>query len=365
MARGGGEVRTFSIVFEEPRFDESRYSRWVAERFRTVHQEVRLGRGRFLELLDAALGAMDQPTYDGVNSYCVSRVARESGLKVALSGAGGDELFGGYPFFRTAPWLASILSIRKRLPLSPGGALERWFGGAPRGAAGWRKTLEAAHLDPPTAASRSPALLGYQISQMLFPAWVRNPLLAAGPRSESEIEVGLPPEFAEFLEEETAGSPALDQVSIAAWRLFLGERCLRDIDTMSMGVSLEVRAPLTDHEFVAGVLRIPARVRCRGIPDKVFEQELLHPYLGSDYPYRRKQGFLLPFEEWMQDPSYQDRVMGVLADGELVRKAGLAPEVVRGVVRSYHRPRSGIPWSRVWSLFVLVSWCRQNGVCVG
>jgi hypothetical protein len=110
--------------------------------------------------------------------------------------------------------------------------------------------------------------------------------------------------------------------------------------------------------------RIPARARYRGVPDKEFEQEMLRPYLGADYPYRRKQGFLLPFEEWMQDPSYQDRVMDVLADEELVRKAGLAPEVVRGVTRSCRRPRSGMPWSRVWSLFVLVSWCRQNGVCV-
>jgi hypothetical protein len=66
----------------------------------------------------------------------------------------------------------------------------------------------------------------------------------------------------------------------------------------------------------------------------------------------------------MQDPSYQGRVMGVLADEGLVRKAGLAPEVVRGVTRSYGRPESGVPWSRVWSLFVLVSWCRQNGVCM-
>jgi hypothetical protein len=56
--------------------------------------------------------------------------------------------------------------------------------------------------------------------------------------------------------------------------------------------------------------------------------------------------------------------MGVLADEELVRAAGLAPEVVRGVTQSYRRPRSGIPWSRVWSLFVLVSWCRENSVSV-
>jgi asparagine synthase (glutamine-hydrolysing) len=197
---------------------------------------------------------------------------------------------------------------------------------------------------------------------MLFPAWVRARLLAAGPSRGPEVEAGLPAEFAEFLEEELAGARGVDRISIAAWRLFLAERCLRDIDTMSMGVSLEVRAPLVDHHFLAGVFQIPGRVRCRRVPHKEFEQDFLRPILGADYPYRKKQGFLLPFEEWMQQRDYQARVMEVLADEGSVRRAGLAPEAVKGVARAYSRPGSGIPWSRVWSLFVLVGWCARNEV---
>ena len=116
MAQSAGEVRTFSITFDESAYDESPFSRWVAHRFGTVHSEIRLDKESFQSQWQDALLAMDQPTFDGINTYCVARAAKESGLTVALSGLGADELFGGYPFFRSIPWLFRMGLVTNALP---------------------------------------------------------------------------------------------------------------------------------------------------------------------------------------------------------------------------------------------------------
>lgn len=165
-----------------------------------------------------------------------------------------------------------------------------------------------------------------------------------------------------FLEEESAGAELMDWVSIAVWRLFLGGRCLRDIDTMSMGVSLEVIAPFVDHRFVAGVFGVPGRERCRGVPDKPYDWDLVRPYLGSDDPYRSKRGLLRPLEVWIREWAYQERVLDMLADPDLVRRVGLSPEAVGGVSFALGQPKLRMPWLRVWGLSVLMSWCKRYRV---
>jgi asparagine synthase (glutamine-hydrolysing) len=362
MARGGGETRTFSIAFQETEFDESPYARWVAERFHTQHTEVRLGQAQFLGWLEDALAGLDQPTCDGINSYCVSRVARESGLTVALSGAGGDELFGGYPFFNSARWVASAAALRGRIPIGLRGAVESWFGVSPRGVAGGRKVVELLDASAASVRQAMPILAGYQISQMMLPGWVRRRLLADGVEAGSDVLFGLPSEYARFLEEELTGREPIEQVSVAAWRRFLAERCLRDIDTLSMTVSLEVRAPLVDHRFVESVFAVPGKDRCRGVPDKPFEWELVRPIVTGAYPYRAKRGFLLPFEVWMQDRTFQARVLETLFDRKLAIQACLDPEGVGRLGTAFARPGSDIPWSRIWSVFVLLRWLERESI---
>ena len=118
MARASGQVKTFSVTFQEDAYDESTYSRWVATRFKTEHTELHFTWSRFLEWLPASIAGMDQPTFDGINSYFVARAAKEKGLTVSLSGLGADELFGGYLHFRTIPWISRIFNAGKHLPVS-------------------------------------------------------------------------------------------------------------------------------------------------------------------------------------------------------------------------------------------------------
>ena len=107
--------QTFSVVFDEPTFSEAPFSRAVAERFQTEHREIRLTENQLIEMLPAAIAAIDQPTMDGINTFVVSKAVKNAGITVALSGLGGDELFAGYPSFRRAVKLASMSQASKRV----------------------------------------------------------------------------------------------------------------------------------------------------------------------------------------------------------------------------------------------------------
>ena len=94
-----GPIDTFSVNFEEKEFDESRYSKLIAEKYKTSHTSICLKAADFLDELPNALSAIDSPTGDGINTYVVSKATKNAGITVALSGLGGDELFAGYPNF--------------------------------------------------------------------------------------------------------------------------------------------------------------------------------------------------------------------------------------------------------------------------
>src|SRR5205823_1645808 len=102
----GARIRTFNIGFDEARYDESAHARAVARALGTEHHELRLTQEAFRREVPDALASLDQPTFDAINTYFVSRAVREAGLTVALAGTGGDELFGGYTSFRDVPWAA-------------------------------------------------------------------------------------------------------------------------------------------------------------------------------------------------------------------------------------------------------------------
>ena len=122
--------KTFSVVFDEKNFTEAPFSRAVAERFQTDHHEIRLSEDRLLELLPAAIAAIDQPTMDGINTFVVSNAVKQNGITVALSGLGGDELFGGYPSFRRAIKLDSMPASSRRFLRAASGVGKLAFNGS-------------------------------------------------------------------------------------------------------------------------------------------------------------------------------------------------------------------------------------------
>src|SRR5581483_1863184 len=116
LRHGGSSVSTFAIVFREADYSEAAYSRLVADRLKTDHHEILLSQKEALQNIPEFLGAMDQPTIDGLNTYVISRAARAAGIKVALNGIGGDELFAGYSTFHSVPKMERFVSSWKHLP---------------------------------------------------------------------------------------------------------------------------------------------------------------------------------------------------------------------------------------------------------
>ena len=120
----GPGLRTFNVAFDDPDYDESAHARRVAEELGTEHSELRLTEDIFRAHLDDALSCLDQPTFDAINTYFVSRAVREAGITVALAGTGGDELFGGYATFADIPRVRRAAHVAARMP----GALRRLAG---------------------------------------------------------------------------------------------------------------------------------------------------------------------------------------------------------------------------------------------
>jgi asparagine synthase (glutamine-hydrolysing) len=363
------DLRTFSIAFPEKDYDESEHSRRVATHWKTRHTEVVVGRDEFFRWLPDAMASMDQPTFDGVNTYLVSRAARESGLKVAISGIGADELFGGYPFFRGVPSLDAFSRAS-----APFAAL---FRGVARSLTAGESSLTRLsyawsaidQLGSPGGGAGGNGARGvgaYQAAQILFPSWSRRRLIHEGGITStgngSTAHSGLPAEFIEFLRQDLEGLDPVSATSLLTWRLFLGERCLRDTDTMSMGVSLEVRAPFTDHLLVEKTLRLSGRLRCAGPPDKPFERRALASYLEGAWLPRGKQGFVLPYRHWLAAASTREMMRESLGDAASVGRAGLDGGAVLRLQSAHHEDPARVPWSRIWSIFSLVDWCRRTRV---
>ena len=348
MSRMAETVRTFSIGFSEKKYDESVYADWVARRFHTQHTSIILGAEDFEKWLEAGLNAMDQPTFDGLNTYFVARAARESGLTVALSGLGGDELFGGYPFFNLAPKIRRLASLGKLFPLTIRKKL------AEKGRIhGPLKTLHIFDQEIPQGLE---LLVAYQVSQSLFP---KNELesLLDDQLTLSPLWFGLPEEFLDYLKQRCREVDEKSQLSYYILRLFQGERTLRDSDSMSMASSLEVRTIFTDHVFLEKIWQIPGSIRCQGAPNKPFEAQIARPILGNDYPYHHKQGFIFPFQTWLQTETLQERMREVLLDPATQKLLGLQALRVEQIFND-----ASLPWSRVWALYVLARWAEKNMV---
>lgn len=351
-------VTTFNVRFEEARYDESPHARRVAEALGTDHREVTLKEADFSAQLEDALECIDQPTFDALNTYFVSRAVREAGLTVALAGTGGDELFGGYASFVDLP--------RSKLPATVGGLLpgrlQRGIGRAvARIASGrpsevyaqtrWGKLADA-------LATRGDLLGLYQVSYGMFTTeFLRE--LALSPAGD--LKWGLEPERAAELADLVDGQSDLAAISSLEAASFLGERLLRDTDAASMAVSLEVRVPLLDHRVVESVSGLADTERYGQLRKKSALRGMVADQLDPTFFDRAKAGFELPLAVWCRR-LLADRLDATFRDINLAHAIGLNAEAVGRLWRAFKKQGPGIYWSRVWGLFVLMTWCRRHGV---
>jgi asparagine synthase (glutamine-hydrolysing) len=357
-ARGSpGSVRTFNISFAESEFDEAPYARVVAAALGTEHTEIKLSEADFRTGLNDALGSIDQPTFDALNTYFVSRAVRGAGITVALAGTGGDELFGGYPSFRELPRAALAGRALGWVPEGVLRASADALNGVLRGAAPgvpaqtrWGKLGDA-------LCARGELLALYQIAYGLFtPAFLRRLYPALG-----STRFGLPRERFAQLSGLTGRAATPHAISLLELELFLGERLLRDTDAASMAVSLEVRVPLLDHRVVEEAVALDRSTRFAPLGRKQALRAIGLAGLDPALFERPKSGFVLPIGVWCR--RHLSREVGeTLSDTRACESLGLDPEVISLVWNAFQAGARGVYWSRVWAVFVLLRWVRQHGI---
>ncbi len=346
--------KTFSVVFDEKEFNEAPHSRLVASSFQTEHQEIHLRENQLLEMLPAALGAMDQPTMDAVNTFVVSKAVKEAGVTVALSGLGGDELFAGYPSFRRALRLENMSKLSRRVLRSASPIGRTALGGSVQRDKFW----DLAESDgSPTDV--------YQTTRQLFsPAQVMNLLCNRAPdakRISVSEEHRTERRKANLLGCTIDDGDTINRVSELELTRYMANTLLRDTDSMSMAHSLEVRVPFVDVEVARLVLSLPGNWKLNGNRPKPLLADALSDLLPAEVLQRRKMGFTLPFEKWMQS-RLRSEISSVLEAKERSRKAGLDSNVAAKVWQSFLRTPHAVGWSRPWALYVLCKWCEINEV---
>ena len=354
-------VHTFTLAFDEAEYDEGHIARQVAAAIGTEHREVRLTEQAFAAALDTAVDTIDQPTFDGLNSYYISKAVREAGLTVALVGSGGDELFGGYPTFDAVPtlqrWARRTAVVPSALKMAAARVASRMLAGSGRATppqTRWAKL-------PDMTAAGDDLLALYQLAYALFLPSFQQDLLG-GP-VDAGVRHGLPAGLADQLEAEADGRSPVGAIAALEQRLFLGERLLRDTDAASMAVSLETRLPLVDHVVVETVNRLPDAVRFEPLGRKAVLRRVGLEGLDPALFERPKRGFVLPFDTWIRR-SLGQAMDDTMRDPEAAAAVGLDGRVVSRLWSAFQAGAPGLYWSRVWILYVLIRWCQRHGVRV-
>jgi asparagine synthase (glutamine-hydrolysing) len=357
-AREKSGIQTFTLTFPGTPFDEAELARMVANRCKTKHTEVPLTGEGVLSRLGEALSALDQPTMDAINTYFVSWAAKQVGLKVALSGLGGDELFAGYQTFADTPRLRKLVQLAWFVP----GALRRMTAPLVARLAARQKSPDASGKAAAAWAYPDALPHPYFYARALFPPGQIERIIEPRfrPSAVSADGVTLEPTWLGWLERTADEGRKLEPVAEVSWlemRTYMASTLLRDTDSVSMAQSLEVRVPLLDTPVVEFVETLPDAARRRPEMQKALLVEALGDLLPLEILSQRKRHFTLPWEEWLRGP-LRPRLEESFADPASSLRPYLRPAGIRGVWTDFLAGKTS--WSRPWSLYVLNEWCRRH-----
>jgi asparagine synthase (glutamine-hydrolysing) len=315
------KLQTYSVGFDLAEFDETAIAQEIAQRYGTDHHRIQLSEEEVIHSVTEAVGKLDLPSVDAINTYIVSRAVAGRGLKVALSGLGGDELFGGYSSFRDVPRLQLLTTLPR--------FLRRIIGFA--GNQGDRLA------DLPSTGNAGE--LARWRRRFFTDDMIRRGSLPVATEA-FEMPVTLPDDFA--------------QISWAELTGYMRRMLLRDADQMSMAVSLEMRVPFLDHELVEYVLGLPAAVKKRYPGVKGLLVEACRDLLPVSVYQRPKTGFALPMKHWMLGPlaSFVDEGLR-----ETTARHLLPHTFVNEMSESFRGAR--LHWTRLWSMVVLGHYAKR------
>lgn len=359
--RSSRPVRTFSVGFDEADYDESGPAAAVAAHLGTDHSSVRLTGEDALRIVPGLTEWFDEPHADPsqLPTYLICREARRS-VTVAISGDGGDELFGGYNRYlhgEGALQRAAKLGVAGRQLIAAGidglapaswdrlaGVLTPMIGAAGR----YRSPGDKLHkmrdlMRQPTAATQYRALVsaGFQDPERL----VRG--------ARHDVGSGIPSAFAL---DATLG--VMERMMLADQLEYLPDDLLAKVDRVSMAVSLEIRVPLLDHTVAEFAWRLPRRFKVRGTETKWLLRQLLYARVPKALVDRGKMGFSVPIDRWLRGP-LRGWAEELLAPESLHKVEVLDVAAVRQVWQGFLRGDGRVSAMGVWALVNFLAWQRR------
>jgi asparagine synthase (glutamine-hydrolysing) len=272
-------LKTLSLYFNEAQFSEKRYQDSIIEKLQCSHYQHLLTESEFQQSFPAILAAMDMPSCDGVNTWFISKYAKEQGLKAVLSGIGGDELFGGYPSFGRITYACNLqrmpAAFLKQARQSHDKKINRVSYLSLEGIKGVYLLLRGQYI---------PAQIARQLGATEKEVWS---ILQDHPVLPSLVPL-YPGNKASWME----------------LNMYMQNQLLRDADVMSMAHGVEIRVPFLDYEVVKTALSVAAAVKYKGPIPKQLLIDAFKTRLPETVWNRPKMGFSLPFTEWMGNNNF-------------------------------------------------------------
>ena len=348
---GVNDVKTFSIGFKDPSFDESRYFRRAASFFETEHHEEVLSPHKLIDIIPDVASILDEPLADAsiMPTYLLSRFTKGY-VKVALGGDGGDELFGGYPtyqafllsrYYERIPRMIRALTeaVVKRLPVS---------------------------FDNMSFDFRAKKF----IHGIAYPSVERNYIWLGtfSPEMKEElITNGIREELGEFnsfsvLHDYLKGknfSSELGELLYLDTKLYLQEGVLAKVDRASMAHGLEVRVPFLDHRFVDLVTGLPEELKLKGFSTKYLWKKAIKDRIPDEITRRRKKGFGIPIAKWLCG-ELKGLMVEMLSEERLKKQGIFNSSAVRRFVAD-HLSRRVDNRKKLWNLLIFQLWWDRFG----
>ena len=340
-------TNTFSVVFKEKGFDERKFSRMMASKYKTNHFELELNPDDILHQIEEPFKFMDHPSVDGINTFFISKQVHQKGFKMALSGAGSDELFAGYPVFKQVfelenkKWLYSfppqLRNLFGKLLIKQKQSLKS------------KKMAEILNLK----------LLQLPYFYPIFRKILTNDAISMLTDIRNISYENYPFKWGlSEIDSKKRGSryPLISKISALEIETYLQNVLLRDADQMGMANSLEIRVPFLDHNLVEYVLSLPNELKFPSSPKKLLIDST-KGWIPDEIIHRKKMGFVLPWESWMKNELRSFCEESIL---NLDYYSAFNMGRVNLLWKDFLNGKPNVNWIQVWSLVVLGKWTSIN-----